>query len=636
MDDYDRLITQTGTIDALATAALYGQLTAKTAVRVATIETLAVSVPKLLQSLSSILHALPSVFVEEASAQEVDTTVTPDVASDTKGFKSNVRGFTAAGQDTIHTPVASPGASFALPDTAFKPNMSGFTEAVGEDRQTIFDAGTGKSFTPSTEEFSHPGDFKPNATQFRAAAEGAEQADNSIPDQASTGEANITGAEQEQEAVAEYIQAHPDEVREMQRAGWYHNDTDNPNENELRTLWGGVNHTGIDADGNYVLDVGSMTEDGSFHGNLSANAQELLREGKLKFLISSEGAGNKFFEVDINADGKIIIDHDDPKAEMFFRTENGRAVFTGKFGEVVEEMEDSKFKVLSTIERSQAATSASVEATPAIPDESASSEAPPAAAESAQPKPPSAETPPPGTTEEEIRGRLNEQYKEPPATYQGYTPPDYVEPRGEYRGYNQPNRVEPPTGYSGYNQPGYMEPQAGYGGYSFAFGPGHSAGYSHADLPVSGHEDSLANVAVEELNKLEFEVSPEFLDREDFLELPQAEQAEILRVHLRIIDQIIPENLLSNEETNSWWLKIKNMDAKEFLKEEGEYGTGSKYQNIRDCLKILMGETGEKPKDRLLGEEESLAKFFARALTEAVKHGKLSEIVSKLSERKLV
>jgi hypothetical protein len=169
------------------------------------------------------------------------------------------------------------------------------------------------------------------------------------PVEASAPLASMTPSEVEQ-----YIKAHPGATHEIHRS-WYDNNSEVFDKNELKTHWGGENGTGINAEGKYVLDINKMTAEGSFHGNLSANVQELLKGDKLRFLISAtSGTQNQVFELPIDANGQIIVDPNTDIGKMFFTTDvKGHAVFTGRFGEVAEQIDDkNNFRILSTIEGS--------------------------------------------------------------------------------------------------------------------------------------------------------------------------------------------------------------------------------------------------------------------------------------------
>lgn len=125
----------------------------------------------------------------------------------------------------------------------------------------------------------------------------------------------------------------------ISRDGWYDNNTPKPvfDKNELRLTLGGVKGTGIDASGHYVFSVKHMTPEGSYHGNFSANAQELMKEGKMKMLLSlSKGTQAHPVEVPINTDGTINIDPNSEIGKLLFAQEGGKAKFLGRFMEAAE------------------------------------------------------------------------------------------------------------------------------------------------------------------------------------------------------------------------------------------------------------------------------------------------------------
>ena len=125
----------------------------------------------------------------------------------------------------------------------------------------------------------------------------------------------------------------------ISRDGWYDNDTPKPvfDKNELKLWWGGDKNTGIDASGNYVFSAKHMVPEGSYHGGLSANAQELMKEGKLKMLLSlSQGTQAHPVELPINADGTVTIDPKSEIGKLFFAEKGGKATFLGRFAEVAQ------------------------------------------------------------------------------------------------------------------------------------------------------------------------------------------------------------------------------------------------------------------------------------------------------------
>ena len=117
---------------------------------------------------------------------------------------------------------------------------------------------------------------------------------------------------------------------------WYDNNTPSPKfeQNELGLQWGGS--TGMDQQGNYLFNAHAMTADGSFHGAEQAQWQQLASEGKLKMAFSANSeTQDQVFTVNIDANGNAVIPKDSPIAQMF-ANENGRAVFQGKYAEVVQ------------------------------------------------------------------------------------------------------------------------------------------------------------------------------------------------------------------------------------------------------------------------------------------------------------
>jgi len=139
--------------------------------------------------------------------------------------------------------------------------------------------------------------------------------------------------------VDEFVAKKPELFHHITRLGWYDNDTEGVfDKNELRLLWGGVSGNGVDANGNYVLDVSQMMTDGSYHGGLSADAMELARQGKLFLSLSvSEGTQTQIVKVAIDATGKAVTAHDSEFGRMLFETTgDGQARFLGKFAEVCQ------------------------------------------------------------------------------------------------------------------------------------------------------------------------------------------------------------------------------------------------------------------------------------------------------------
>jgi len=154
----------------------------------------------------------------------------------------------------------------------------------------------------------------------------------------------------------DYVKNHPDETKHISR-GWYDNNTPKPvfDHNELKLSYGGVGGTGIDAQGNYVLNISHMLKGGSFHEGFSVDAQEKIQSGGLKMLLSlSQGTQHHVFEVPIDVSGNAVIDPNSEVGKLFFSTENGHTIFKGRFAEVAETfgLKDGveHVKILSTYE----------------------------------------------------------------------------------------------------------------------------------------------------------------------------------------------------------------------------------------------------------------------------------------------
>jgi len=141
------------------------------------------------------------------------------------------------------------------------------------------------------------------------------------------------------------INSHGEETVSIDRSLWYNNDTPHIfDKNELKLLLGGINGSGLDADGNFVFNVSRMTPDGSFHtlssGQvLSADAPDLIKKGLLKFFISvSKGTQNQVFELPIQPNGTVVIPPDSFLASLFTVSANGTVQFEGQYMEVAQTM----------------------------------------------------------------------------------------------------------------------------------------------------------------------------------------------------------------------------------------------------------------------------------------------------------
>ena len=139
---------------------------------------------------------------------------------------------------------------------------------------------------------------------------------------------------------SEYQMAHPGEFTTVHRELWYDNNTPNHfDDNELRLDWGGDKGTGMNADGNYVLNVHNMMANGSFHGENAANAQKLLEEGKLALAMSFDrDSQSHVMMIQFDKAGNAIVDAKSFAGRSMFDMHEGQARFNGGFAEAVQLM----------------------------------------------------------------------------------------------------------------------------------------------------------------------------------------------------------------------------------------------------------------------------------------------------------
>ncbi len=138
-------------------------------------------------------------------------------------------------------------------------------------------------------------------------------------------------------STAEYIASHQSEFTTVHRNIWYDNNLPYPNRNELATWWGGQNGTGINAQGNFVLNVSHMTPGGSYEGSQAVNYQTLLQNHQLGLAISiDQSHQNQVVLLHFNNDGNVIIPAGDPVLGSVFQNQDGHAAFLGAYAEVVQ------------------------------------------------------------------------------------------------------------------------------------------------------------------------------------------------------------------------------------------------------------------------------------------------------------
>jgi len=132
-----------------------------------------------------------------------------------------------------------------------------------------------------------------------------------------------------------YVEGHEGIFSKIKRIAWADNDSSRPDKNELKLWWGGEKGTGIDKNGNFVFNIKQMAEEGSFHKNAHWDPQNLMKEGKMKLLISlSQDTQNNVVEIPIDADGNAIIDPHSEIGKIAFKNAGGQANFLGRFAEV--------------------------------------------------------------------------------------------------------------------------------------------------------------------------------------------------------------------------------------------------------------------------------------------------------------
>lgn len=148
----------------------------------------------------------------------------------------------------------------------------------------------------------------------------------------------LTEHETKTVTLNEYLEYHQADTTQVTRDLWYDNDTPAPvfDQNELGLHWGGEQGKGITGNGDIQFSVASMTADGSYHSSEEAAWQQAAQNGNLKLAISpSANSQDHPFLINVRPNGTIDIPQDHPAAQ-FFSTEDGQAVFNGKYAEVVQ------------------------------------------------------------------------------------------------------------------------------------------------------------------------------------------------------------------------------------------------------------------------------------------------------------
>lgn len=154
--------------------------------------------------------------------------------------------------------------------------------------------------------------------------------------------------------VHEYLQAnrgtYADQLQEIHRHGHLMNDTERPDLNELKLHYGGVEGSGYDEHGNVLIDLGGLKQFESFQGGKRPDITELMREGKIKLLITPDtGSQSEGILVDVDAAGKITIPADSTEYvhTLFGKDASGRLTHPGILEAVIAE-DDGKFTPIAT------------------------------------------------------------------------------------------------------------------------------------------------------------------------------------------------------------------------------------------------------------------------------------------------
>lgn len=196
-------------------------------------------------------------------------------------------------------------------------------ELVGADNKVIYDQ----------VHFNKNGDFGPKTLEaLRGHGFSFTEEARNVTDPDTVRHTEVT------RSAAEYINHNKSEFTHVQRQLWYDNDTAGVyDRNELGLWWGGNEGVGVDEHGNYVFAVSSMSPDGSFHGDLSADYRQLIHEGKMSIALSmTDGTQDKVIMVPINEHGQAIIEKNSFAARSLFATQDGHAQFVGKYAEAVQ------------------------------------------------------------------------------------------------------------------------------------------------------------------------------------------------------------------------------------------------------------------------------------------------------------
>ncbi len=139
----------------------------------------------------------------------------------------------------------------------------------------------------------------------------------------------------ERVGVWDWLHEHAPSVTHIKRDLWLGNDTPAPefDFNEQGLDWGET--AGVNANGDFVMDMSSMTSSGSWQGATHIDALNEMAAGKMRLVLTmSEGSQNHAIEIVVNEQGQAIIPANSDIARTFFAVEHGKPVFLGKYAEI--------------------------------------------------------------------------------------------------------------------------------------------------------------------------------------------------------------------------------------------------------------------------------------------------------------
>lgn len=108
--------------------------------------------------------------------------------------------------------------------------------------------------------------------------------------------------------------------------------------NELGMRWGGPNGSGVNANGDAILNISHMDAIHSVHGNVSVDIPTEMHNGNLMALVYLNGGGQGI-PVEVQPNGDIIFDHNNPiMQQVFTQDAHGHMVNHAKVIELVQKI----------------------------------------------------------------------------------------------------------------------------------------------------------------------------------------------------------------------------------------------------------------------------------------------------------